>query len=130
MQCVFVSSISKKFFIFAEISIFAKIFFNKYITKMDTVQISFKSLFEGIDHPVIFILIGLASGYVAGKLMTRTESRIGIIANITVGVLGSLLAGWLFPKIGITFTDNVWGQFLQGLIGAIIILAVINKLKK
>jgi uncharacterized membrane protein YeaQ/YmgE (transglycosylase-associated protein family) len=44
--------------------------------------------------------------------------------------LGSLLAGWLFPKIGITFTDNVWGWFLQGLIGAIIILAVINKLKR
>lgn len=97
---------------------------------MDTVQISLKSLFDGIDHPVIFVLIGLASGYVASKLMSRTSSRIGLIANITVGVLGSLLAGWLFPKIGITFTDNIWGMFLQALIGAIIILAVLNKLKR
>jgi uncharacterized membrane protein YeaQ/YmgE (transglycosylase-associated protein family) len=97
---------------------------------MDTLQISFKSIFGDIDHPLIFILIGLASGYVASKLMSRTESRLGLIANVTVGVLGSLLAGWLFPKIGITFTDNIWGWFLQGLIGAIIILAVINKLKK
>lgn len=97
---------------------------------MDTLQISFKSVFGDIDHPLIFILIGLASGYVASKLMSRTESRLGLIANVTVGVLGSLLAGWLFPKIGITFTDNVWGWFLQGLIGAIIILAVINKLKR
>ena len=97
---------------------------------MDTLQISFKSIFGDIDHPLIFILIGLASGYVASKLMSRTESRLGLIANVTVGVLGSLLAGWLFPKIGITFTDNVWGWFLQGLIGAIIILAVINTLKR
>lgn len=97
---------------------------------MDTLKISFNSIFGDIDHPLIFILIGLASGYVASKLMTRTNSRLGLLANITVGVLGSLLAGWLFPKIGITFTDNVWGWFLQGLIGAIIILAVINKLKK
>ena len=97
---------------------------------MDTLQISFKSIFGDIDHPLIFILIGLASGYVASKLMSRTDSRLGLIANVTVGMLGSLLAGWLFPKIGITFTDNIWGWFLQGLIGAIIILAVINKLKK
>ena len=97
---------------------------------MDTLQISFKSIFGDIDHPLIFILIGFASGYVASKLMSRTESRLGLIANVTVGVLGSLLAGWLFPKIGITFTDNIWGWFLQGLIGAIIILAVINKLKR
>ncbi len=89
-------------------------------------------MFGGIDHPLIFILIGLASGYVAGKLMSlsRTENRLGLITNLTVGVLGSLLAGWLFPYLGITFTDNIWGQFLQGLIGAIIILAVINKLKR
>ncbi|MBO4772639.1 MAG: GlsB/YeaQ/YmgE family stress response membrane protein [Bacteroidales bacterium] len=97
---------------------------------MDTLKISFNSIFGDIDHPLIFILIGLASGYVASKLMTRSNSRLGLLANITVGMLGSLLAGWLFPKIGITFTDNVWGWFLQGLIGAIIILAVINKLKK
>ena len=97
---------------------------------MDTLQVSFKSIFGDIDHPLIFILIGLASGYVASKLMSRTDSRLGLIANVTVGMLGSLLAGWLFPKIGITFTDNIWGWFLQGLIGAIIILAVINKLKK
>lgn len=97
---------------------------------MDTLKISFNSIFGDIDHPLIFILIGLASGYVASKLMTKTNSRIGLLANVTVGVLGSLLAGWLFPKIGITFTDNIWGWFLQGLIGAIIILAVINKLKK
>ena len=97
---------------------------------MDTLQLSFKSIFGDIDHPLIFILIGLASGYVASKLMSRTESRLGLIANVTVGVLCSLLAGWLFPKIGITFTDNIWGWFLQGLIGAIIILAVINKIKR
>ena len=77
----------------------------------DTTQITLKSIFDGIDHPVILILIGLASGYVASKLMTRTESRLGLIANITVGVLGSLLAGWLFPKIGITFRDDVWECF-------------------
>jgi len=96
----------------------------------DTTQFALKSIFDGIDHPVILIIIGLASGYVASKLMSRSDSRLGLIANITVGVLGSLLAGWLFPKIGITFRDDIWGMFLQGLIGAILILAVINKLKR
>ncbi|MBR4267540.1 MAG: GlsB/YeaQ/YmgE family stress response membrane protein [Bacteroidales bacterium] len=85
---------------------------------------------EEMEHPVLFVILGLLAGYVAARLMTKNEKGFGLIANMVVGVLGALLAGWLCPKIGITFTDAWYGLFLQALIGAIVILAVLNFLRK
>jgi uncharacterized membrane protein YeaQ/YmgE (transglycosylase-associated protein family) len=94
-----------------------------------TTTTSFLGL-ENMEHPVLFVLIGIAAGYVAAKLMTREKQGLGLIVNCVIGVLGSLLAGWLCPLIGIKFADAWYGDFLQALVGAIAILAAINFLKK
>ena len=43
---------------------------------------------------VIFLLIGAVAGWLAGLIMKG--GGFGLIGNIVVGVIGSLIGGWLF----------------------------------
>ena len=44
-----------------------------------------------------FILIGLLSGFIAGKLMRG--GGFGLVINLIVGVVGGVLGGWLFGAV-------------------------------
>ena len=46
-----------------------------------------------------YILIGILSGFVAGKLMRG--GGFGVIVNLIVGIIGGVLGGWLFGLLGI-----------------------------
>ncbi len=90
----------------------------------------------GVDHPFVWILCVLAAGFVAGKIMNRGIPTTGLVVNtivsLTLGVLGGLLVRWICKLLPVEIFHNeifyVW--FLQGLIGAILIYAVINRLKR
>jgi len=88
----------------------------------------------GVESPIVWILCVLAAGFVAGKIMIRENNKMGIIVSLTFGVLGGLLTKWLCKALSgwvEIFKNEVWYVwFLQGLIGAILIFAVINKLRK
>lgn len=86
----------------------------------------------GIDHPFWWIISVLAAGFVAGKIMSWSNRTTGIIASLTFGVLGGLLVRWICKLLPIeVFHNEIWYVwFLQGLIGAILIYAVINRLKR
>ena len=47
---------------------------------------------------IISIIIGAIAGWLAGKIVKGGGQ--GLLMNIVVGVLGALLAGWLFPSLG------------------------------
>ena len=47
-----------------------------------------------------YILIGILSGFVAGKLMRG--GGFGVIVNLIVGIIGGVLGGWLFGLLGIS----------------------------
>lgn len=86
----------------------------------------------GVEQPVWWILSVLAAGFVAGKIMMKGDNKLGIIVSLTFGVLGGLLIRWLCKILPVEiFHNEIWYVwFLQGLIGAIIIFAGINKLRK
>src|SRR5450432_4482128 len=46
-----------------------------------------------------WIIIGLIAGWLAGKI-SRGEGY-GCIADIILGLVGSLLGGWIFTRLGI-----------------------------
>ena len=48
---------------------------------------------------LFFLLIGLVAGWLAGKLWRG--SGFGLIGDLIVGVIGALLGGWLFGRLGI-----------------------------
>ena len=48
---------------------------------------------------ILFLVIGLVAGWLAGKIMKGRG--FGLIGNLIVGVIGSVLGGYLFSLIGL-----------------------------
>lgn len=82
---------------------------------------------------IIALIIGGIIGWLASIVM-RTDAQQGIFLNIVVGIIGSLLGGFLLgPMLG-------GGSLLSGnfdirslivaLLGAIILLAIVNLFRR
>ena len=77
---------------------------------------------------IVWLVVGGVVGWLASIIMKRDASQ-GIILNVIVGIVGALLAGWLFsPLVGVgSINDGLSiGSFLVSLVGAIILLAIVN----
>ena len=72
---------------------------------------------------ILFILIGILAGFVAGKLMRG--GGFGILVNLVVGIIGAVLGGWVFGLLGIS-TTGVIGSLITATVGAIILLWIIS----
>jgi uncharacterized membrane protein YeaQ/YmgE (transglycosylase-associated protein family) len=59
----------------------------------------------------------------------RTDAQQGIILNIVVGIIGAVIAGLLFGG-GMTPHGITIETFLYSLIGAIILLAIVNLIRR
>ena len=75
-----------------------------------------------------FILIGIVSGFLAGKIMRG--SGFGLIVNLLVGIAGAVIGGWVFDFLNISIGSGLIGSLITSLIGAIILLFVISLFKK
>ena len=73
------------------------------------------------------ILIGILSGFVAGKLMRG--GGFGLIVNLIVGVVGGVLGGWLFSLIGIS-AGGIIGSLITSVVGAIVLLWLVGLLSR
>jgi uncharacterized membrane protein YeaQ/YmgE (transglycosylase-associated protein family) len=76
---------------------------------------------------VWFILIGIAAGWLAGKIMKG--SSFGLLGNLIVGVLGALLGGFLFGLLGI-WTTGLVGSLITATVGAIVLLVLLRYVKR
>jgi uncharacterized membrane protein YeaQ/YmgE (transglycosylase-associated protein family) len=78
---------------------------------------------------IIWLVVGGLIGWVASKIM-NTDAQQGIFLNIVVGIVGSMLGGWLVaPLLGsATVNQNDFSimGLLSSLIGAVILLAIVN----
>ena len=74
-----------------------------------------------------YILIGLVSGAVAGKLMRG--GGFGWLVNLVVGIIGGVLGGWLFGILGI-HTSSIIGSLITSVVGAIFLLWIVGWLSK
>ena len=76
---------------------------------------------------IIWLIVGGLIGWVASIVMKRPE---GMIMNIVVGIVGSMLGGWfLSPLLGagtINQNDFSLPGLLVSLLGALILLAIVN----
>lgn len=82
---------------------------------------------------IVFLIIGGLIGWIASMLM-RTDGQQGVLLNIVVGIVGAALAGWLIsPLVGIpAITDGSFsiGAMLVSLLGAVVLLAIVNMLRR
>ena len=72
---------------------------------------------------IIWLIVGGIIGWLASLIM-RTDAQQGILLNIVVGILGSIVAGFLFHPSG------MFEGFLYSLIGAVLLLAVYNLVRR
>lgn len=82
---------------------------------------------------IIWIILGAIIGWLASMIM-RTDAGQGTLLDIVVGIVGALLAGWLLsPLFGVGTINQ--GDFslpalLVSLLGAIVLLAVVNLFRR
>jgi uncharacterized membrane protein YeaQ/YmgE (transglycosylase-associated protein family) len=78
---------------------------------------------------IIWLIIGGIIGWLASLIM-RTDAQQGVLLNVVVGIVGAVLGGWLIsPLVGsatINQGDFSLSGFVVSLLGAIILLAIVN----
>src|SRR5580704_1331360 len=70
---------------------------------------------------ISWILIGLIAGWLAGKI--ARGAGFGCITDIILGLVGSLLGGWIFVKLGI-FGGGFLYSLAAATLGAVILVAI------
>jgi uncharacterized membrane protein YeaQ/YmgE (transglycosylase-associated protein family) len=72
------------------------------------------------------IVIGGIVGWLASIVM-KTNAQMGIIANVLVGVVGSVLGSWLAGLLGVPATSAVVGYVIS-IVGAVILIGILKAL--
>jgi uncharacterized membrane protein YeaQ/YmgE (transglycosylase-associated protein family) len=82
---------------------------------------------------IVWLIVGGVIGWIASLIM-RTDAQQGIFLNIVVGIIGAALGGWLIsPLLGVPSINQdslSLGAMVVSLIGAIILLAIVNLFRR
>jgi uncharacterized membrane protein YeaQ/YmgE (transglycosylase-associated protein family) len=82
---------------------------------------------EGHMGLIIWLVVGGVVGWLASLVM-RTDAQQGILLNVVVGIVGSVIASFIFGG-GINQVITVT-TFIYSLVGAIILLAIVNLVRR
>jgi uncharacterized membrane protein YeaQ/YmgE (transglycosylase-associated protein family) len=81
---------------------------------------------------LVWLIVGGVVGWLASIIM-RTDAQQGILLNVVVGIVGALLAGFIVsPMLGVgTINEGIsLATFLVSLVGAIVLLAIVNLFRR
>lgn len=81
---------------------------------------------------ILWLVVGGVVGWLASLVM-KTDAQQGIVLNIVVGIVGAFLGGLLIsPLIGVaTINQGISvATVLVSLLGAIILLAIVNLIRR
>lgn len=82
---------------------------------------------------LLILVVGGILGWLASLIM-HTDAQQGIILNVVVGIVGALIAGVLITPLmgGAPITSGAFDvrSLVASLIGAIILLAVLNLVRR
>jgi len=77
---------------------------------------------------IVWLIVGGIVGWLASIVM-RTDAQQGVLINIVVGIVGAFLGGLIFSGGSINQDINVT-SFIVSLVGAIILLAILNLFRR
>jgi uncharacterized membrane protein YeaQ/YmgE (transglycosylase-associated protein family) len=72
------------------------------------------------------IIIGLLAGWIAQRVMNR---RHGLITNLIVGLIGSVLGGFIANWLGFIWA-GFWSSLFVSALGAILLLFILSLFKR
>ena len=77
---------------------------------------------------IIWLVVGGVVGWLASIIM-RTDAQQGVFLNIVVGIVGAFIAGLILN--GGTINEAITIQtFLVSLVGAVVLLAIVNLVRR
>jgi uncharacterized membrane protein YeaQ/YmgE (transglycosylase-associated protein family) len=79
-----------------------------------------------IESILIFLVIGLIAGWLAGKIVEGTG--FGLVGDLVVGVIGAFIGGWLLSYVGV-FAVGIVGALVSAVIGAVVLLVIIKLIR-
>lgn len=68
-----------------------------------------------------WIIIGLIAGWLAG--VVGRGRGFGCLADIILGLIGAIVGGWIFTKLGIR-AGGVLGSLAAAFVGAVVLVAI------
>jgi uncharacterized membrane protein YeaQ/YmgE (transglycosylase-associated protein family) len=81
---------------------------------------------------LVWLIVGGVCGWLASIIM-RTDARQGLLLNVVVGIVGAVIAGFtISPLVGVgTINEGLsMGTFLVSLVGAVLLLAIVNLVRR
>ena len=78
---------------------------------------------------ILWLVIGGVVGWLASIVM-RTDAQQGIVLNVVVGIVGAFIAGLIFSGGSINNAPLNLYTFLTSLVGAIVLLAIVNLVRR
>lgn len=75
------------------------------------------------------VVVGIIAGFLAGVLMRGRG--FGCFINFLVGIVGSILGGWIFSLLQISVNgESILGTLVMSTLGAVVLLFLISLFKK
>ena len=76
-----------------------------------------------------WIVLGLVAGFIASKIVNKAGE--GMILDIILGIVGSVVGGWLFNMFGSSGVSglNLY-SLLVAVVGAIVVLLVYHAIRR
>lgn len=75
---------------------------------------------------IISLIIGGIVGWQASMVM-KTDAQMGWIANVLVGVVGSMLGFWIAGALGMAPAGGIM-RFVISIAGAVLLIFILRKL--
>ena len=76
---------------------------------------------------IVTLILGGLAGWIASKIM-KTDAQMGVLANVIVGVIGSMLGFWVAGLIGF----EAYGMIARSIVavaGAALLIAILKGMK-
>lgn len=77
-------------------------------------------------HFIVTVILGGVVGWI-GSMIMKTNAQMGMVANIVVGIVGSLLGFWLAGRLGIAAGGGVV-RWLVAVAGAALLIWILKLL--
>ena len=79
---------------------------------------------------ISWLIVGGLAGWLASKIM-GSDHKMGLLANIGVGVLGAFIGGFIVSLLGGSGVTgfNLW-SILVSLLGSVVLIWIVRKIRK
>lgn len=83
-------------------------------------------IIKSVDF-IIFLIAGAVAGWLSGQIVKG--GGFGLIGNVTIGIVGSVISGFVFDWLNFMNVGDVADPVIAGVLGATTLLTIANALR-